>query len=172
MNARLALLTSALCLAGCSLARPAQEVRGPTSLVDAQIPAAPADVSEGWAYRLSAQADLDGDGTPERVAVLADVGLDAGGEPVWDDGQAWEVRVEEADGTRTRLYARFIQLGELEARIVEAGGGLAVGLVEKTAERETAFVVRYGGPGEVVAVETAAPFVESRASEARFTRVM
>ncbi|HEX6989657.1 MAG TPA: hypothetical protein VF282_09360 [Bacillota bacterium] len=76
-------------------------------------------------YRRTAPADLDGDGQQEQVVVLAAVervrddpttapGL---GDFAWDDGQPWQVYVEEPHGRRTYLFSRFVQLGTVEALV-------------------------------------------------------
>lgn len=75
-------------------------------------------------YRLTAVADVDGDGQEEQVVVLAAVDRvreDPDASPVdefaWDDGQPWQVYVEEPDGSRTYLFSRFVQLGAVDALV-------------------------------------------------------
>lgn len=143
---RLPLLALTLLLAGCSARPPAAP---DLSLVDPDRPAS--TETARWAYRRSLTADLDGDGAAEQILVLANVELDEAGEPVWDDGHGWEVVVVAADGTRTRLYARFLQLGRLAAELTSDGRALR--LTEDTQQATTVYEVRYDGPGRVRVVE-------------------
>lgn len=109
---------------------------------------------DGWMYSQSVQADLDADGAAERVVLTARVELYRG-RPAWDDGQQWQVYVEEADGTRTPLYARFVQLGTVTMRVGRAEGsqGESVVLLEHLPDRMAVYEVEYRGPGDVTALE-------------------
>jgi hypothetical protein len=124
----------------------------PVDLVDPTI--APATAGEdGWNYRLGAEADLSGDGTPEHVVLTARVEM-VRGRPAWDDGQPWQVYVEESDGTRTRLYAQRLQLGTLTMRVT-VGDSLApatVVLLEELPDRLAVYEVTYRGPGDATVV--------------------
>ncbi|HST60780.1 MAG TPA: hypothetical protein VLK84_18915 [Longimicrobium sp.] len=123
-------------------------------LVDtAQPPAVAGDA--GWGYHLRANADLDGDGQPERASLIARVG---GGDDgfLWDDGQPWQLYVEEADGTRTYVYRRWVQLGTVEAHVASRAPGekgLDLLIVENTPGDLRVYEVRYAGPGRVTSVE-------------------
>jgi hypothetical protein len=124
----------------------------PVDLVDPLI--APATAGEdGWNYRLSTGADLSGDGTSEQVVLTARVEL-VRGRPAWDDGQPWQVYVEESDGTRTRLYAQRLQLGTLSMRVT-VGDSLApatVVLLEELPDRLSVYEATYRGPGDATVV--------------------
>jgi hypothetical protein len=126
----------------------------PVVLVDTALPAAMAG-DAGWQYHLRANADLDGDGQPEGASLIARVGMDQRG-PMWDDGQPWQLYIEEADGTRTYAYRRFVQLGTVEAHVASASSGgaaLSIVLVESTPQAIRIYEVTYAGPGKVTAVE-------------------
>ncbi len=107
--------------------------------------------TDGWEYFLSRETDLDADGAPEQVVVMARAGL-INGRPAWDDGQPWQVYVEEADGERTYLYRRFVQLGTVTMRL-----GLdendeepsTVVLIEHLPDRLQLYELDYRGPGDV-----------------------
>lgn len=90
-------------------------------LIDSTIPPAVAG-ADGWNFQQSAEADLDGDGAPERVVLTARVELYRG-RPAWDDGQPWQVYVESATGARTYLYSQRLQLGTLTMRLAQPEPG-------------------------------------------------
>lgn len=120
-------------------------------LVDTAM--APAVGGEGgWSYWRTAVADLDGDGEAERIVATARVELYRG-RPAWDDGQPWQVYVEEADGTRTYVYARFLQLATLEVRVArpEENRPATLVLIEHLPDRLGVYEVEYGGPGRAAA---------------------
>lgn len=118
-------------------------------LVDRDIPPAVAG-EEGWDYQLSTTADFDGDGQAERAVITARVEM-VRGQPAWDDGQPWQVYVEEADGTRTYIYAQRLQLGPLVMRVTlaEDSGRPAIVLLEHLPDRIRLFEAEYGGPSDV-----------------------
>lgn len=105
---------------------------------------------EGWNYQQRAAADLDGDGVDERVVLTARVELYRG-RPAWDDGQPWQAYVEEADSTRTRIYAQFVQLGTVTMRIGAPAGETraSIVLIEHLPDRVAVYEARYDGPGRV-----------------------
>jgi hypothetical protein len=71
----------------------------------------------------SAHADLDADGALEELEIRADVELDAGGRPMWEDGHRWVALVR--DGTdEHRLVDEFVPQGTLTAWVVESGEGI------------------------------------------------
>lgn len=161
---RLAQLAAlALLVSGCAREEPAPliEVGAPPSpapaadptsvslseVLDSLIPPAIAGEA-GWNYSQSAEADLDGDGMPERVVLTARVEL-VRGRPAWDDGQPWQVYIEAADGQRSYLYAQRLQLGTLTMRVTlaEAGRPASVVLLEHLADRLSLYEIRYAGPG-------------------------
>jgi hypothetical protein len=123
-------------------------------LVDSALPAAAAG-DAGWAYHLRANADLDGDGQPERASLIAQVDSTERGF-LWDDGQPWQLYVEEADGTRTYAYRRLVQLGTVQAHVSTAasgGGALSILLVENTPQAIRLYEITYAGPGRVTTIE-------------------
>lgn len=147
--------------AGCG--RGDAPAAGEPSAVDSAAPAAgvvlvdtalaPAVGGEdGWSHWRTAVADLDGDGAAERVVVTARVELYRG-RPAWDDGQPWQVYVEAPDGTRTYVYARYVQMGILEMRLglPEGGRPATIVLVEHLPDRIAVYEATYAGPGRVVA---------------------
>jgi hypothetical protein len=116
--------------------------------VDA-IRVADAEVAAAFAYRREASADLDGDGTPERIVIAADVTLSEKRLPLWEDGHRWAVYAESAEGKRTLLYAAFVPNGFAEAAILAAGsdGKRRVLVQERTPSQVRALEIEYEGPG-------------------------
>ena len=106
--------------------------------------------TDGWEYFLSRETDLDADGAPEQIVVMARAGL-INGRPAWDDGQPWQVYVEEANGERTYLYRRFVQLGTVTMRLAldEEEQPSTVVLIEHLPDRLQLYELDYRGPGEV-----------------------
>ena len=102
-----------------------------------------------WQYVQRGSADLDGDGEEELVIVTARAEL-VRGVPAWDDGQPWQIYVEEPDGQITHLYAQYVQLGTVLTRITlpPVGDGTAtVVLLEHLPDRITLYEASYEGPG-------------------------
>lgn len=100
-------------------------------------PAAP-----GYPYTLldSATADVDGDGTPERVELAATVEVGADGQPLWEDGHQWMVAVRDGADTYP-LVERFVPWGGAAFWIVaEDSAGPAAILVQTSA-------LAFGGGG-------------------------
>lgn len=122
-----------------------------TSLVDTALSPSVGG-EDGWSYWRTAVADLDGDGRAERVVITARV-ENYRGRPLWDDGQPWQVYVEDAEGARTYVYARFVQLGTVTLRLgaPDAEGRSSVVLVEHLPDRIGVYEVAYGGPGRATA---------------------
>lgn len=120
----------------------------PVVLVDSgQSPAAAG--ADGWNYHRTASVDIDGDGELERVVIAARVEM-VRGRPAWDDGQQWQVYVDEADSSRTVVYARRLQLGVLTLRLEAgpAGAPRHVVLVEHLPDRLAVYEVTYRGPSD------------------------
>jgi hypothetical protein len=117
-------------------------------LVDSTISPAVAG-EEGWHYQQSADVDLTGDGDLERVVLTARVELYRG-RPAWDDGQPWQVYVEDRSGTRTYVYAQRLQLGTLTMRVTrgEVDPPVVV-LLEHLPDRIRVVEASYMGPGQV-----------------------
>src|SRR5690606_19634901 len=101
----------------------------------------------------TARVDLDGDGREEQIVVLAAVELvrDGGEFPgiddfAWDDGQPWQVYVEEPGGQRTYLFSQFVQLGTVEA-LVDPDAA-RIWIVVQTGAGLDVYEVIYEGPGD------------------------
>jgi hypothetical protein len=126
----------------------------PVVLVDTTLPAATPSENE-WEYHLRAEADLDGDGRPERASLIARVASHPEHGFSWDDGQPWQLYVQEPDGTRTDVYRRWVQLGSVEAHVSPApsGTGRVILIVERLPSLMRIYEVAYAGPGRVTAVE-------------------
>lgn len=123
------------------------------NLLNPRIPRALAG-QPGWAYQRVATADLDGDGVMERVVLIADAIVEQG-RPLWDDGQRWQVYIEEPDGTRTYVYAQLLQLGTLTVRLARAttSQALTLLLMEQLPQQLGVYEVSYRGPGQARVVE-------------------
>lgn len=131
-------------------------VTGPTfpdaALLDSGQRAAVAG-TDGWNYQQSVAADIDGDGQVERVVIMARVEV-IRGRPVWDDGQQWQVYVEEADGSRTTVYARRLQLGMLSVRLDAQPSGQPhrIVMLEQLPDRLSVYEVQYRSPTGITAL--------------------
>lgn len=103
-----------------------------------------------WEYVQRGSADLDGDGQPELVVVTARAEL-VRGVPAWDDGQPWQIYVEEPGGERTHFYAGYVQLGTILTRITlppEDAETARIMMLEHLPDRISLYEARYLGPGE------------------------
>lgn len=104
----------------------------------------------GWEYALAERADLDGDGFQEQLWVLAQVTLADDGQPLWEDGQEWQVYVEDEDGITTHLFAGLVQLGRLDVSITHMPQPtILVQTTSYSSARTYEFV--YNGPRKVEA---------------------
>ena len=105
---------------------------------------------DGWGYVQSTEVDLDGDGEIERVRLAARVEM-VRGRPAWDDGQPWQVYVQESSGERTDLYRRFLQLGTVTMRITAPQGDETprVVLLEHLPDRLSLYEIAYEAPGRL-----------------------
>ena len=65
----------------------------------------------------SAMADVDRDGTPERVELYAAVARDRRGRLMFDDGQRWALLVRDSTNVYP-LFDGFIQLGRIDFWVV------------------------------------------------------
>ena len=110
---------------------------------------ADAEVAAAFPYRREADADLDGDGTAERVVIAADVTLSEEKVPLWEDGHRWAVYAESVNGRRTLLYAAFVPNGFAEAAVLAAdsAGKRRVLVQERTPGQVRALEIEYEGPG-------------------------
>ncbi len=107
-------------------------------------------VSDDWAYQKTARVDLDGDGSEEQILLFANVSM-VGGEYCWDDGQTWELRIDEQTGEQTRVYAQYLQFGTAEVafrRKSEQGSPLLL-LLEETDYSLRVYEIVYDGPGKI-----------------------
>ena len=118
-------------------------------LIQLRVPEAAAGDS-GWQYTRRANADLDGDGKPESVVLIADVTLDKRGRAVFEDGHRWQVYVEDAQARRTRIYARFLPQGTLSVSVAQPVGGVrpTIILLEQQPDRVGVYEVRYVSAGK------------------------
>lgn len=150
------LLVLAMACTGTERAPPRDTSRAPAavppaevSLIDSTYPLAVAG-SGGWNFQQSASRDLNADGTPERVVLTARVEM-MRGRPLWDDGQPWLVYVETADGKRTYMYSRYVQLGTLTMRITEPDSGTSprIVILEQLPDRLAVYEGEYRGVGQL-----------------------
>ena len=123
------------------------------TLVEPQRPLAVAG-QDGYDFQQVATADFDGDGDAEQAVLIADAEV-VNGEPLWDDGHTWQVYVEEATGERTHVYARFLQLGTLEAKTTDVAAGQAphILLIEQLPDSLGIYELHYHGPNNVQLAE-------------------
>lgn len=113
------------------------------------------DDAVGWPFQRSVWADLDGDGTGERLVVAADVVVDSAGAPLWEDGHRWAAYVVDgsetgaADSARTLLYGAFLPMGRAEVAVTEPyeGEPPRVLVIDRANGRASAQEVAYDGPG-------------------------
>ncbi|MGE5674383.1 MAG: hypothetical protein ACM3XM_10910 [Mycobacterium leprae] len=122
-----------------------------TNLVNANYPKAILG-QDGWQYAKIGTADLDGDGKDEKVVLLGNVqGSESKGGWMWDDGHAWSVYIEEADGTRTYVYTGWVQMGVLQGSIIEGLNGKADLLLWADGNGILLYRITYSGPQQVQA---------------------
>lgn len=137
------LVMAFLCGMGSAHADPMVGSRA-VNLLDPAYPPSIAD--ESWQYRQSVAFDLDGDGATETVWVIARAGWN-GRSFDFDDGQPWQVYVEEPDGKRTYIYSGWVQMGVLQVGVSEDGGKPSVVILQNEALTFALYRVSYGGPG-------------------------
>lgn len=109
-----------------------------------------------WPYRYELQADLDGDGGRETVALVCDVEVTSGGRILWEDGHRWALLV--TDGPETTLaYAAFVPRGSVEVAVLRPSSGREreVLVIERTPERLRMVTIGYQGPGRAAATSAA-----------------
>jgi hypothetical protein len=117
--------------------------------------------AEQWTHRRFVDADLDGDGSTERVIVAADVQIGARNTPLWEDGHRWAVIVE-GGGARTLLYGAFVPNGDVETAVLspDSTNHRNILVRERTPQQSRTFVVAYRRPGTVRTVSVAYDQVE------------
>ena len=113
--------------------------------IDSTIPPAIAG-QDGWNYQQSVTRDLNADGRAERVVITAKVEMYRG-QPAWDDGQPWQVYVEDASGQRSYLYAQRLQLGTLTMRLTQrdSTGNASIVMLEQLPHRMSVYQATYHG---------------------------
>ncbi len=112
----------------------------PSELVN-QRSSSSLDDSGAWGYNRSySKSDLNGDGKAETIHLLANVEV-INGEPAWDDGQPWEVVIEEQNGTKTSVFLDYVQLGSVE-----------INLINKKANQELLLIVRQGAGIKILTI--------------------
>ena len=102
----------------------------------------------GWDYRRSFVADLNEDGRPETIEILARVSRDSGrgDDYQWDDGQPWQVYVREGDQL-THIYARWVQLGHISVYVTDEPHPRLM-IAEAQGAGYALYSVVYKGPGQ------------------------
>ena len=139
--------------AGVDSGGPGHPMRQPADsvdqLIESRVPHAVGGQS-GWMYQQRASADLDVDGTAESIVLISDVGVGDRGQPMWEHGHRWQVYVEEADGARTYLYARFLPNGKLTAELTQPESTKAptVTLLEQSPTNIALYEIAYNGAGK------------------------
>jgi hypothetical protein len=110
-----------------------------------------------WRQRRMLDADLNGDGTSERIVLTCDVTMNDSGAPLWEDGHRWALIVEEAD-RRTLVYGAFVPNGQAEAAVLtpdQSGNRRHLLVHERTPQQLRAIVVEYLDPESTRTVSTA-----------------
>ena len=147
-------------LLACSAPPPAEP---PASLLAPPIDTDRITLAEAqrWAYRRGVDADLDADGSPERVILTADVQVNAAGAALWEDGHRWAVIVEDGDA-RTLVYGAFLPNGHAEAAVLvpHATRRRDVLVRERTPDQSRVLVIAYDKPGAARTVSAAYDQVE------------
>ena len=115
-----------------------------------------ADEVSGWTLSREVAADLDADGTRERVLLSSDVTIGSNGRALWEDGHRWGVVVDD-DGRRTLLYGAFVPNGHVETAILDAAPGSPplVLIVERTPQQLRTFTLAYESPDRTRVVSSA-----------------
>jgi hypothetical protein len=85
----------------------------------------------------------------EVAVLISDVSLDTKGQPMWEHGHRWQVYVEEPDGTRTYLYARFLPNGKLTAELTQPQSTNAptITLIEQSPTNLALYEIAHNGVG-------------------------
>jgi len=98
----------------------------------------------GWRYRQETAADLNGDGSKERVVLASDVSVSATGVALWEDGHRWALVIQDR-GAAMLGYAAFVPRGFVEAAILQpsAEGERQVLVQERSPDQLRALTVSY-----------------------------
>ena len=117
--------------------------------------------AQRWAYRRAVDADLDADGSAERIVLTSDVQVNATGAPLWEDGHRWAVIVEDG-GERTLVYGAFLPNGHAEAAVLIPHATMRRDVLvrERTPDQSRVLVIAYDKPGTARTVSTAYDQVE------------
>lgn len=123
--------------------------------VDAALGVSPRQAME-WGYRRELRADLNGDGSAERLILAADVGVNDRGAPLWEDGHRWAIVVQEG-GAGTLVFSSFVPNGFVEAAVLSASseGGRELLIQERIPSQVRSIVVSYQRPGAARTVSSA-----------------
>ena len=144
-----------LILGGCRRPEPGAVV---APLQEPPVDAARVSAADAaiWRHQRSIAADLNGDGTPERLVLVADVQLSDSGQPLWEDGHRWAVFVADTPQV-TLLYAAFVPNGSVEAAVLTGDGeGRRHVLVhERTPGQTRSMVIAYERPGTARSISEA-----------------
>jgi hypothetical protein len=140
----------------------------PSAPPPAPLTAAPVDTdritladAQRWAHRRAIDADLDADGSPERIVLTADVQLSATAVLLWEDGHRWAVIVEDGDA-RTLVYGAFLPNGHAEAAVLvpHSTNRRDILVRERTPDQSRTLVIAYDKPGTARTVSAAYDQVE------------
>lgn len=140
-----AIAVVALTAVSCSSGRP----DGESPLLTSR--ATPAIGELGWNFDQTWSADLDNDGDPERVVLLAQVER-RDNALLWEDAQRWVAYVEEPSGSnrRTYFYSRLVPAGRVELFITaEQDLSPRILLLERGGSGLGLWEVRYRGRDNV-----------------------
>ena len=122
----------------------------------------------GWDFVETASADLNEDGYSEKIIVMARVERDPKRprEFMWDDGQTWQVYIEDEPGKRSHIYSRYVQLGRLEVVIghQEEDGPHSIVLLELGGAGIAAYRINYKDPGQYSVEKLFKEIVDTRPS--------
>ncbi|HYO16264.1 MAG TPA: hypothetical protein VE685_23950 [Thermoanaerobaculia bacterium] len=123
--------------------------------VDAALGVSSREVLE-WGYRRELRADLDGDGSAERLILAADVSVNDRGVPLWEDGHRWALVVQEG-GADTLVFSSFVPNGFVEVAVLSASseGGRELLIQERIPSQVRSLVVSYQQPGAARTVSSA-----------------
>lgn len=150
------ILVAAVLLPGCAESEP--DRTEPNPLQQPPIDPVLADsvsVSREWGYQQMVEVDLQGDGTTEVLVVAADVATSPTGEPYWEDGHRWMVRVDD-DSESTQLFSGFVPNGQVEAGILTGDAGRhPVLIVQRTPFGIRFHEVEYLAPGDARLISSA-----------------
>ena len=163
---KLGWLTAAF-LGGYILFSPQTVPQEQINLIDPAYPLVTAGEA-GWDLVETASADLNADDRPEKVIVMARVERDPKRprEFMWDDGQPWQIYIEDEQGERSYIYSRYVQLGRLEVVIghQKEDGPRSIILLELAGAGIAAYRINYNSPGQYSVEKLFKEIVDTRPS--------